>query len=137
MKQLVIALTLTLAACAAVPNAPQDMANIPVPNAWQHASLSDKTIDNLPNRWWEAFDDKELNRLIDTALQQNSSLQKAALSLQQSLLQVDRQRRIYCRLCLQVQMPIAANLWTAIAKFLKVILLTQACLGSWIYSVSC
>ena len=89
MKQLVIALTLTLTACAAVPNAPQDMANIPVPNAWQHASLSDKTIDNLPNRWWEAFDDKELNRLIDTALQQNSSLQKAALSLQQSLLQVD------------------------------------------------
>ncbi|MBQ5429000.1 MAG: TolC family protein, partial [Neisseriaceae bacterium] len=89
MKQLVIALTLTLTACAAVPNAPQDMANIPVPNAWQHASLSDKTIDNLPNRWWEAFDDQELNRLIDTALQQNSSLQKAAYSLQQSLLQVD------------------------------------------------
>lgn len=89
MKQLLIALTLTLTACAAVPNAVQDMANVPVPDAWQHATASDKTIDNLPNRWWEHFEDAELNRLMDTALEKNSSLQQAAFSLQQSLLQLD------------------------------------------------
>lgn len=88
LKQSLIILSLMLTACAAVPNAPQDMAAIPTPNQWQHAQIN-QTAQALPNLWWEAFADTQLNALENKALAQNSSILQAAYSLQQSLLQLD------------------------------------------------
>ena len=87
MKPIVIALTLTLCACAAVPNAQQDMANIALPQAWQQGET--KTADALPALWWEAFGDPKLNEFENKALAQNVSIQQAAFALQQSLLQLN------------------------------------------------
>ncbi|MBR0128919.1 MAG: TolC family protein, partial [Neisseriaceae bacterium] len=87
MKPIVIALTLTLCACAAVPNAKQDMANIALPQAWQQGET--KTADALPTLWWEAFGDPKLNDFENKALAQNVSIQQAAFALQQSLLQLN------------------------------------------------
>ena len=88
MKQTVIAFSLLLlSACAAVPNAKQDMANIALPQAWQQGET--KTADALPALWWEAFGDPKLNEFENKALAQNVSIQQAAFALQQSLLQLN------------------------------------------------
>ena len=83
---------LCLSACSAIPNAQQDMADINLPQQWSNlhvATNQDKTEELVSERWWTSFEDAKLNYVIETALQKNNSLQQAAYSLQQSLLQVN------------------------------------------------
>lgn len=90
--RLSICLTLLcLSACSAIPNAQQDMADINLPQQWSnlHVKTSQgKAEELIYERWWTSFEDAKLNYVIETALQKNNSLQQAAYSLQQSLLQV-------------------------------------------------
>jgi NodT family efflux transporter outer membrane factor (OMF) lipoprotein len=47
--------------------------------------------ENAPKRWWTAFDDKQLNSLVDTALQSNFNLKTTWERLQAAQAAVDRQ----------------------------------------------
>ncbi len=86
----VLCTALILCGCAAVPDAPRDMANIALPHDWQQApSAQPQQNAALPAQWWRAFNDPELSRLIDTALRQNNDLAVAAFNLQNALLQSD------------------------------------------------
>lgn len=53
----------------------------PVPEKYMEAPWAGSEV---PNRWWEAFEDPELNRLVTLALRSNTSLAKAAARLQQA-----------------------------------------------------
>lgn len=88
MRLSVLSIALLLSACAAIPDAPSDIAGIALPEQWQMVERKD-TAQILPARWWEVFGDDNLSNLINQALEHNSSLEKATYNLQQSLLQLD------------------------------------------------
>ncbi|MBR6025983.1 MAG: TolC family protein [Neisseriaceae bacterium] len=88
MRLSVLSIALLLSACAVIPDAPSDMAGIALPEQWQVVEKNN-TAYILPAHWWEVFNDDDLSALINHALENNSSLEKATYSLQQSLLQLD------------------------------------------------
>ena len=69
---------LTLGGCAVGPDyvAPQAVEQIQLNQAYQQAPQA--------TRWWRAFDDAELNRLVSIALEQNRSLVKAQANVQRA-----------------------------------------------------
>lgn len=68
----------TLSGCAVGPDytAPRAVEQIPLDQPYQQASNA--------TRWWRAFDDAELNRLVSIALEQNRSLQKAHANVERA-----------------------------------------------------
>jgi multidrug efflux system outer membrane protein len=68
----------TLSGCAVGPDyrAPQTVEQIQLEQPYQQAPLA--------TRWWRAFDDAELNRLVSIALEQNRSLVKAQANVERA-----------------------------------------------------
>lgn len=69
-----------IAGCATprVPHLPKD-----TPAAWQHLPADDAVLGPAPDLrgWWKAFNDVELDRLVEQALADNLSIQQAALRI--------------------------------------------------------
>lgn len=68
-----------LAACAGVPVPPLPSGDLPP--AWRNAAATAKAPAPDLHGWWKAFDDPELNALVDQALHDNLDVQQAALHL--------------------------------------------------------
>lgn len=70
----------TLAGCATphLPPLPRE-----TPAAWQHAPADEARLGPAPDLhgWWKAFDDAELDRLIERALDDNLTIRQAALRI--------------------------------------------------------
>lgn len=70
----------TLAGCATprLPHLPNE-----APPKWQHAPTDDAALGAAPDLrgWWKAFNDAELNRLVERALADNLTIQQAALRI--------------------------------------------------------
>jgi multidrug efflux system outer membrane protein len=68
----------TLSGCAVGPDytAPQVVEQIQLEQPYQQAANA--------TRWWRAFDDVELNRLVSIALEQNRTLQKAQANVERA-----------------------------------------------------
>ena len=59
---------------------------VQVPAQWQHARNA-APGQVLPDRWWQAFGDARLNRLVELALQRNANLAQAAYKVRNAQLQ--------------------------------------------------
>ena len=82
-KTVYLLLPLMLSACAAVgPDYQRPPLNLPV--SYSQQTAQDQAALQAQPRWWEQFGDNCLNRLIDTAWQQNPDLQAAAARLRQA-----------------------------------------------------
>lgn len=68
---LIAVLAISLAGCAT----PRDTASPPVDDIPE--TFSDSGTQTVPDRWWRAFGDTELNRLVDRALDGNFNLMTA------------------------------------------------------------
>ncbi|TGN39179.1 efflux transporter outer membrane subunit [Marinobacter confluentis] len=77
---------LLLAACASVPENPPEPVELP-----DQFSASGSANPELPDAWWTAFDDGELNQLVETALNGNLSLRASYQRLLQARALADRQ----------------------------------------------
>ncbi|MBQ9619590.1 MAG: efflux transporter outer membrane subunit [Neisseriaceae bacterium] len=86
-KILTLVCLLALSSCATVPNAVEDIQNIPTPEKWQNAQAEEEKV-SLPYDWWKNFEDPELNRLMAISLNHNKDIQMAAYNLQAALLQL-------------------------------------------------
>ncbi|WP_193222213.1 efflux transporter outer membrane subunit [Alkalilimnicola sp. S0819] len=72
-------LALSLAGCAAVPERQNAMEIAPLPE--QFSASGDQP---LPDRWWRHFDSAELDRLVESALEENFTLAAARARLQRA-----------------------------------------------------
>lgn len=84
MKRLAILIPLALSACAVGPNYRQ-----PVAPGAGNATLSESaavgvTPTPLPDKWWQLFDDTNVDRLVEKALANNTDLRVAAANLQRA-----------------------------------------------------
>lgn len=68
--------------CIAARNRIDIEPTLEVPETWQEYTVSDGAGE--VERWWESFDDAQLNELVDTALRQNLSLQAALIRVEQA-----------------------------------------------------
>lgn len=68
-----------LAACASVPVPP--LPNGGLPTAWRNATEASKAPAPDLRGWWKAFNDPQLNALVDQALHDNLDVRQAALHL--------------------------------------------------------
>lgn len=59
---------------------------VQVPAQWQHARGATPG-QALPDRWWQAFGDPQLDRLVELALQRNANLAQAAYKVRNAQLQ--------------------------------------------------
>lgn len=75
-RLLLLVLTLNTA-CSVSPRTYQPPVNLP-------AAFSEAGKAELPDQWWLSFNDPELNRLIEIALQQNLDLRATFNRLQQA-----------------------------------------------------
>lgn len=83
-------MALVLAGCASTAPRESALPATPVPAAWSGAASGS---DATPlAQWWRRFDDPELSRLIEQALQANTSVRTAQASLQQARAQRDLAR---------------------------------------------
>jgi len=74
----------TIASCS-IPNAKPNAPEMP-------ANFSGTGVQAIPDRWWKAFNDHELNQLQNRALTSNFSLEAAWQRLQQAEAVVERER---------------------------------------------
>jgi NodT family efflux transporter outer membrane factor (OMF) lipoprotein len=74
-----IALSGLLTACAGAPVPPLPRGDLPA--AWRNAAIEAEAPAPDLHGWWKAFDDPELNALVDQALHDNLDVQQAALHL--------------------------------------------------------
>lgn len=77
-----------LTACAAVPDVPRDMAEIPVPAQWRNAPAAQNTF-RQPENWWTHIQDTRLKQALERARAHNTDIAVAALNLQKALLLAD------------------------------------------------
>ncbi|MFC4819257.1 TolC family protein [Dokdonella ginsengisoli] len=79
-RLLPLVLGAALAGCATphLPQLPRE-----TPPGWQHAPADDAALGPAPDLhgWWKAFNDTELDRLVERALAGNLTLQQAALRI--------------------------------------------------------
>ena len=73
--------TALLTACTAAPigQIEDDLAQIPIPAQWMHAHHDAQS--QAADHWWHNFQDPDLNRLIDQALNHNHILANSYLLL--------------------------------------------------------
>ncbi len=78
-RLLAVALGLALGGCAVGPD--YQRPEVPIPSQWE---VSIQAANELANTaWWEQFGDPELNRLIQTALQENKDVKIAAARVEE------------------------------------------------------
>lgn len=86
-KLLSTAVTLALlSACSAVVRTPyqQPPVNMPSQFSQQSTQAQGVNIDQIKDQWWTLFQDAELNRLVEQALQRNNDLAIAGIRLKQA-----------------------------------------------------
>ena len=83
MKRLLCALAATTAGCASLDVQPTTTPDVPVP---EHFDVYAHGIQP-PTHWWTAFDDPQLNVLVDEALADNQSLRQAWARMAQAAAQ--------------------------------------------------
>ena len=81
-----VLLAALLTGCAAQVHTPYAAPEVNLPATWAHPA--DVAAD-AQNRWWTAFDDPTLNRLVDEALARNNDLAVAALAVRKAQLQAE------------------------------------------------
>ncbi|HEX7849165.1 MAG TPA: TolC family protein, partial [Sphingomonas sp.] len=75
---------LTLSACVVGPNYKKP-ADIAAPDATlRESAVSGVTPSPLPDKWWQLFDDANVDRLVEKALVNNTDLRVAAANLQRA-----------------------------------------------------
>lgn len=84
MKRAAFLIPLTLSACAVGPNYRQ-----PTPPGTAAPTLAESAIAGvtptpLPGKWWQLFDDPNVDRLVEKALANNTDLRVAAANLQRA-----------------------------------------------------
>jgi multidrug efflux system outer membrane protein len=80
MRSLALAgLSVMLTSCALGPDYTRP--GIPTPESFRMAGQEGESIANLP--WWELLRDKELQKLVRTALEENKDLKQAAASVEE------------------------------------------------------
>jgi NodT family efflux transporter outer membrane factor (OMF) lipoprotein len=79
---IIASLLLSLTLCACAPFSPNKRVTDKgmVPSAYSNAALKDEIVQ----RWWETFNDNQLNTLVETALANNYSLQQSWARLKQA-----------------------------------------------------
>jgi multidrug efflux system outer membrane protein len=77
---------LSLAACAPLPRAVPDSAQISLPSHWSNTAHNSHANDrqNIDAQWWRALDDAQLNRLVEQALAHNNDLLMALARVQEA-----------------------------------------------------
>lgn len=83
-------LALWMAGCASVAQRDTAPPEAPVPTGWAGAASGSDATPLV--QWWRRFDDPELSRLIEQALQTSTSVRSAQASLQQARAQRDLAR---------------------------------------------
>jgi NodT family efflux transporter outer membrane factor (OMF) lipoprotein len=75
-----------LSGCSAVVRTPyqQPALNMPVQFSQQNPQATGVNIDQIKDQWWTLFQDAELNRLVEQALQRNNDLAVAGIRLKQA-----------------------------------------------------
>ncbi len=76
--------SLLLGGCSGLVRSEFEAPELRVPEHWQSQQRS-RAVSLDP--WWQAFDDAQLNRLVEQVLQQNNDLALATLTLQKARLQ--------------------------------------------------
>lgn len=76
----------SLTGCAALVRTPYQRPSVTLPAAW---SQHNEGAIPVHDRWWEAFGDPTLNRLVAEALQQNNDLAAATLRVRKAQLQAE------------------------------------------------
>ena len=80
---LVPILILPIAGCVKAPPRTEPEVDTPVPEAW--AANPDASSAEVQNAWWRTFQDPELDRLVQLAVEQNYDLVAAAARVEQAL----------------------------------------------------
>ena len=74
-----VVLILTVGCMKMGPDFKRPEAGINIPGTYHHAPAPDGSVTPQPeDRWWEVFDNLELNRIVDEALRNNLDIKKAA-----------------------------------------------------------
>ena len=85
------AVALTLGGCALFQPEQREQRPLNVPSAWQQQQPSPVAVANaaaMPSeQWWAAFQDPQLDTLIDNALRTNNDLAVAGIRVQRAQLQ--------------------------------------------------
>lgn len=85
MKLGTLALALTLAGCSTL-HTTYERPQVDLPANW---SQSANTEVVRTEQWWHQFNDADLNKVVETALERNNNLAVAAFTLRQAQLQAD------------------------------------------------
>jgi NodT family efflux transporter outer membrane factor (OMF) lipoprotein len=84
MRKFAVLLAMTLSACVVGPDYKKP-ADLSVPDtALREANVTGVTPSPLPDKWWQLFDDRNVDRLIEKALVNNTDLRVAAANLQRA-----------------------------------------------------
>ncbi len=85
----VMLLSGSLFGCAAVVKTPYQAPVVEIPHNFAHSKALSAQVhaDVYQDRWWQLFQDAQLNQLIEQVLQQNTNLAVAGIQLQQARLQ--------------------------------------------------
>lgn len=77
---------LSLAACAPLPRAVPDSAQISLPTQWSETAHNSHATDpqNMDAQWWRALGDAQLNQLVDHAQAHNNDLLTALARVQEA-----------------------------------------------------
>ncbi|MET3494216.1 efflux transporter outer membrane subunit [Variovorax boronicumulans] len=85
---LAVALALALGGCTLFQPEPREQRPLEVPQVWQQPQPGTPSAASmLPARWWRAFNDPQLDALIDSALRTNNDLAAAGIRVQRAQLQ--------------------------------------------------
>lgn len=84
LNTLALALALSLSGCAALIDTPYQRPQLDVPGNWQQLGAAQAGLDA---NWWKAFNDPQLDSLIELALAKNNDLGSALLNTRRAQLQ--------------------------------------------------
>lgn len=84
-----LSMLLGLSGCGSLLHSDYQRPQLDVPQQWQHQASTSATATN---NWWAAFDDQQLARLIEQALERNNDLGKALLSVRRAQLSAGLQQ---------------------------------------------
>lgn len=83
----VAAAVLALGGCTLFKPQPREQRPLEVPQGWQQSPGAGSAAATISARWWTAFNDPQLDGLIDNALRTNNNLAAAGIRVQRAQLQ--------------------------------------------------
>lgn len=111
LRPALLALSITLlAGCGAVVRTPYTRPDVATPAQWTGTAATDPQA--VAERWWTAFGDGELDRVIDASLARNNNLAAATIRVRRAQLQADLARDAFVP-------SVSAGVNTGISQSLK------------------